>query len=51
MMLVLHGLKKDGGSVLLALHIGLGASVYAVVLALLYAPVLKGLLSRRARPA
>jgi O-antigen/teichoic acid export membrane protein len=51
MMLVLHGLKKDGGSVLLALHIGLGASVYAVALALLYAPVLKGLLSRRARPA
>jgi O-antigen/teichoic acid export membrane protein len=51
MMLVLQGLKKDGGSVLLALHIGVGASVYAVVLALLYVMTLKSLLNRRAKPA
>jgi O-antigen/teichoic acid export membrane protein len=51
MMLVLQGLKKDGGSVLLALHIGVGASVYAVVLALLYVTTLKSLLNRRAKPA
>lgn len=47
MMLALHGLRKDGGSIPLLLHIGLGASVYIVGLALLYAPALKGLWSRR----
>lgn len=51
MVLVLDSVKKDGGSVLLALHIGLGASIYMVVLALLYAPALKGLWNRRAKPA
>lgn len=51
MMLALHGLQKGGGGILLALHVGLGASVYLVVLVLLYAPALKGLWSRRAKPA
>lgn len=48
---VLYSLKNEGGSILLALHVGLGASVYLAVLALLYAPALKGLWSRRVKPA
>ena len=49
MMLALYGLKKDGGSVALALHIGAGGLVYFVVLALLYAPVLMNYWNRRAK--
>lgn len=52
MMLALDHIQHGGGKLMLAWHIGLGATIYFAVLALLYAPTMKGMWRRRrAKPA